>query len=73
MTSGPARFSFNASAGRVFRIGDRRSIDLRFDINNLLNHVNFTSWNTTVGGAQFGLPTAANAMRTMQATLRFRF
>jgi hypothetical protein len=63
----------NASAGRVFRVGERRSADLRFDSTNALNHVSFNSWNTTVGSAQFGLPTGAAAMRTMQATLRFRF
>jgi hypothetical protein len=71
--TGPALFSLNASVGRVFRIADRRSIDLRLDATNALNHVNFTSWNTTVGSAQFGLPTSAGSMRTLQATLRFRF
>jgi hypothetical protein len=40
---------------------------------NVLNHVTYTSWDTVLGSAQFGLPTAANAMRSMQATLRFRF
>jgi hypothetical protein len=71
--TGPMQFSLNSSFGRVFRLGERRSVDLRFDSTNVLNHVSFTSWNTTVGSQQFGLPTSANAMRTMQATLRFRF
>jgi len=71
--TGPAQFSMNASAGRIFRVGERRSFDLRFDVTNFLNHVTYSSWNTTVGSAQFGLPTSANGMRTMQATLRFRF
>ena len=71
--TGPMQFSLNASAGRVFRLSDRKSIDLRFDSTNVLNHVSFTSWNAVFGNAQFGLPTAAGQMRTMQATLRFRF
>jgi hypothetical protein len=71
--TGPMQFSLNASAGRVFRLGEKHSLDLRFDSNNALNHVSYTAWNTTVGNAQFGLPTSAQAMRTMQATLRFRF
>ena len=71
--TGPMQFSLNSSFGRVFRFGERRSADLRFDSNNVLNHVNYTSWNTTVGNQQFGLPISANAMRTVQATLRFRF
>ena len=71
--TGPMLFTMNTSAGRVFRIGERRSIDLRFDATNVLNHVNYNSWNTTVGSAQFGFPTAAGGMRTIQATLRLRF
>ena len=47
--------------------------DLRFDSTNALNHVTFPSWNTTVTSAQFGLANAANAMRSVQATLRWRF
>jgi hypothetical protein len=71
--TGPMQFNLNFSAGRVFRFGERRSVDIRFDGNNVLNHVTWTAWNTTLGNSQFGLPTAANAMRTIQATVRFRF
>ncbi|HTA71769.1 MAG TPA: carboxypeptidase regulatory-like domain-containing protein [Bryobacteraceae bacterium] len=71
--TGPMEFNLNASAGRVFRLGERRSFDIRFDSTNVLNHVTYTSWNTTLGNAQFGLPVSANAMRSMQLTLRFRF
>jgi hypothetical protein len=45
---GPSQFSLNGSAGRVFRIDERHSFDLRFDANNVLNHVVFTSWNSTL-------------------------
>jgi trimeric autotransporter adhesin len=75
--TGPMLFSLNQSVGRVFRLpGERKSIDLRFDITNVLNHVTYTSFVTTwsqPNGGEFGLPTAANAMRSMQATIRFRF
>ena len=71
--TGPARFTLNASLARTFRLNDRFNLDLRLDSTNALNHVNFTAWNTTVNGAQFGLPAAANAMRSMQTTLRVRF
>ena len=66
--AGPAQFGLNASMARTF---DR--VDLRFDAYNALNHVTYPSWNTTVTSAQFGLPTTANAMRSLQATLRVRF
>ena len=70
---GPLVFSLNGSLGRVFRVGERRSIDLRFDATNALNHPTITGWGTTIGNSTFGLPTAASAMRKMTANLRFRF
>ncbi|HEY2015951.1 MAG TPA: TonB-dependent receptor [Bryobacteraceae bacterium] len=71
--TGPSQFSLNASMQRTFRISERVNTDLRIDSTNALNHVTFVGWNTIVGNSQFGLPTAANAMRTMQASLRVRF
>ena len=71
--TGPSQFSMNASLARTFRTSDRTSLDLRVDASNILNHVTFPSWNTTVGSAQFGLPMTANAMRVFQTTARWRF
>ena len=71
--TGPSQFSLNASLGRTFRMSDRFNLDLRVDSTNALNHVVYSSWNTTVTSAQFGLPTSANAMRSLQTTLRLRF
>jgi hypothetical protein len=70
---GPTVFSLSGSLGRIFRMGERRSIDLRFDATNALNHVTITNWGTTLGSSTFGLPTSASAMRKMTANLRFRF
>jgi len=70
---GPAQFSLNASLGRTFRIKDRVMLDLRIDSANIINHVTFPRWNTTVTSAQFGLPNTANPMRSLQTTLRARF
>jgi hypothetical protein len=71
--NGPAQFSLNASLGRTLRLTDRFNLDLRIDSANALNHVTFTSWNTTFGSAQFGVPASANSMRSLQTTLRLRF
>jgi trimeric autotransporter adhesin len=70
---GPRQFTLNASLGRIFRLHDRLNLDFRLDATNLLNQVTFASWISTTNSAQFGLPTAANAMRSVQATLRLRF
>jgi hypothetical protein len=71
--TGPSQFSLDSSLARTFRPGGRFFLDARVDATNLLNHAVFTSWNTTVNSAQFGLPLAANAMRSLQTTLRLRF
>jgi hypothetical protein len=71
--TGPAQFSLNASMARTFRLGDRLNADVRFDANNVLNHVTYPNWTTNINSTQFGLPSSANQMRSMQATVRVRF
>ncbi len=71
--TGPSQFSLNASVGRTFRLHGRYNLDLRVDSTNMLNHVTYTTWNTTVTSPQFGLPAATDAMRSLQTTLRLRF
>lgn len=79
--TGPGEFTFDASLQRSFRLKDHYNLDLRVDSTNLLNHVVFTSWNTTLNPGSdpasssplFGLPAAANAMRSLQTTIRLRF
>jgi Carboxypeptidase regulatory-like domain len=71
--TGPSQFSLNASMSRTFRLGDRWNADLRIEAVNALNHVTYPSWVTVITSAQFGLPAAANAMRTVQTSFRLRF
>jgi hypothetical protein len=70
---GPSQFSLNAGMGRTFRLNGRFNLDLRVDSSNVLNHVTFASWNTIINSTQFGLPAAANAMRSVETTMRVRF
>jgi hypothetical protein len=83
--TGPGQFVFNGQLQRSFRLKDRYNLDVRADSTNLLNHVAFTSWNTTLNPTSnsasnpalnsplFGLPAAANEMRSLQITMRLRF
>ena len=71
--TGPDQFSLDSSLVRSFRPGSRFYVDLRVDATNLLNHGVFTGWNTTINSTQFGLPIAANPMRSLEASLRLRF
>jgi hypothetical protein len=71
--TGPAVFSLNGSIGRSFLLENRYSLEFRTDFTNLLNKVTFTTWNTVINSTQFGLPTAANAMRNVLVGLNLRF
>jgi hypothetical protein len=71
--TGPGQFSLNASMLRSFRLRDKLNLDLQIAATNALNHVTYSSWNPNVNSTQFGLPAAANAMRSVQTNLRLRF
>lgn len=71
--NGPSQFSLDASLSRTFRPSSRFYLDARIDSTNLLNHGVFTGWIATVNSRQFGLPAAANPMRSLETTLRLRF
>jgi hypothetical protein len=86
--TGPGQLSFNASLARTYRLDKRLNLDMRVDSTNILNHVVYTSWNTTLNPVAnsstnptltpalnplFGLPAGTNAMRSMQITARLRF
>jgi hypothetical protein len=71
--TGPNQFSLNGGMQRTFRPSKRFYLDVRIEATNLLNHPVFSSWVTTLESAQFGLPESADAMRSLQATMRVRF
>ncbi|HXS94527.1 MAG TPA: carboxypeptidase-like regulatory domain-containing protein [Candidatus Limnocylindrales bacterium] len=67
--TGPGQFSLNANMSRTFK----DNLDVNLQTQNALNHVVYTSYNTTITSLQFGLPASANGMRTVQLSLRWRF
>jgi hypothetical protein len=71
--TGPGQFSLDSSLERTFRAGAKWNLIARVDATNVLNHAVFTGWITTVNNTQFGLPASANAMRSLQTTVRLRF
>ncbi|MEZ5352941.1 MAG: TonB-dependent receptor [Bryobacteraceae bacterium] len=70
---GPRRLSANLSLGRSFTVSDRRRMEFRVEANNAFNTVSFTRLGTVVNASNYGLPLGTAAMRTIQASLRFRF
>jgi hypothetical protein len=71
--TGPGQFTLDTSLERTFRPNTKIYLIARVDATNLLNHGVFTGWITTVNSTQFGLPAAANPMRSLQTTIRLRF
>lgn len=70
---GPSTFSVNAAVARSFSFAERRRLEFRIEANNVLNHVNYTNLYTVVNAIDYGLPSAAGPMRSMNAVVRFRF
>jgi len=71
--TGPNQFSLNAAMVRTFRIDAKVNLDVQVAATNALNHVSYTGWIPNINSTQFGLPAAANAMRSLQTSLRLRF
>lgn len=70
---GPGLFTVNLAFARSFTFRERRRLEFRIESNNVLNHVNYTNLYTVVNAVNYGLPSAAGAMRALDAVLRFRF
>lgn len=70
---GPDVFTLDGALARTFRLKGTKDLDVRLDATNPLNHVTYTTWNTVVNSRTFGLPAAANPMRSLQVTARMRF
>lgn len=71
--TGPSQFSLDAAMVRTFRLPEKMNLDLQIAASNLLNHVTYSSWQNSITNTQFGLPAAANEMRSLQTSLRLRF
>jgi hypothetical protein len=71
---GPGSVALNLSFGRSFQLNEsRRRLELRLEANNVLNHVNYTGFDTVVNASNYGLPVSAGGMRTVSIVGRFRF
>jgi hypothetical protein len=70
---GPGLFSLNMAFARSFNLSERRRLEFRFETTNLLNNVNYTNLYTVVNATDYGLPSAASGMRTVDAVVRLRF
>jgi trimeric autotransporter adhesin len=70
---GPGTISVNMAFSKTIQVKEMQNLELRLSANNVFNHPNFTSIDTTFQSPTFGQVTAAGAMRTAQLTARYRF
>jgi hypothetical protein len=70
---GPGTVVFDMALSKTIQVKEAQSLELRLSANNVFNHPNFTSIDTTLGSPTFGQVIAAGAMRRAQITTRYRF
>jgi hypothetical protein len=72
---GPGSFVVNMALAKSITLGRdaQRHLDLRWEVNNLANHPNYSSVGLVVGTRNFGEVLGAASMRTMQAVIRLNF
>ena len=70
---GPGSWLLNMSLAKEIAIGDTKGLELRWQVNNVLNHPNYTGIDTVVNSLTYGQVIAVGSMRTMQVSTRFHF
>lgn len=72
--SGPGVYNFNMLAQKITRINERHSIELRFEANNILNHVTWFVGDQNLTSTNFGRITGTFfGARTVQLGATYRF
>ena len=72
--TGPSIWTTSGTLNRAWRFGEsRRTLQLRIQANNVLNHVRITGFGTTFGSRTYGIATAASATRNITLVMRFNF
>jgi len=72
---GPSSMVVNMALAKTITLGRdaQRHLDLRWEVTNLANHANWSSFGLAVGTRNFGEVLGAGPMRTMDAVLRLNF
>jgi hypothetical protein len=72
---GPGFISVDASLGRTFHFGSegKDRMELRWEVQNVLNMANYLGLSTVLGSADFGRVKGARPMRSMDVLMRVHF
>jgi hypothetical protein len=69
----PGFKNIDMSVGKLFNVWGQKRIELRADILNALNWVNYVAVSTSLSNANFGKVTGTSAARVAQVQVRFSF
>jgi hypothetical protein len=70
---GPGNIRFDVSASKTFRIGENKSVQVRLDAQNFLNHPIPGNPNLNINSNNFGQITNVSGARRFQGLLRLTF
>jgi hypothetical protein len=69
----PSSLQNDIAVTRTFRVGANQSVQFRWEVFNILNHVRFNAPVSALNDANFGRILSAGDPRIMQFALRFQF
>jgi hypothetical protein len=69
----PGTRNWDLSVSKRFPFAERKNIQIRGDLFNVLNHLSYNSIQTTLGNAAFGSINGADPARVIQVALRLEF
>jgi trimeric autotransporter adhesin len=72
---GPGFINVDAALGRTFHFGNegKDRMELRWEVQNVMNMVNYSGLSTVLGSADFGRVKGARPMRSMDMLMRVHF
>jgi hypothetical protein len=70
---GPGKVQNDMALSKTMNFGETRSMEIRAQISNVFNTVQYAGINTTYGAPQFGQVTSVGQMRQFQFMASFRF
>jgi hypothetical protein len=70
---GPSAFNTNLSLSKIFRAGEKVTMEVRADGFNLFNNVEFSNPDTNIGDPSFGQISNTADPRILQVALHLKF
>src|SRR6185295_8226317 len=69
----PSTWGVDMQVSKNFRVAEKMNLQIRADMFNFFNHVNYNGPNTDITSASFGEINGAGGMRVVQFNARFSF